>query len=398
MSELDPLARDWLVRLRWGAVAGQVATVGFAWLAFDRPLPFLPLAGVVGLTALSNVALARARRARAIPAAVFFDIGALTTLLALSGGASNPFSALFLVHVALAAALLGPAWTWRAALAAMIGFGLLFPFTDPHAMHQGAGLLNAHLLGMWVAFGVAAAAIASFVARVVSAMRAREQEVAALRRAAEEQEKVVALATLAAGAAHELGQPLAVIAVASREVEELGEGPVVEEARAIRRAVDRARGIVTRLTQRAGAGLAEPAEPLRFGELAAELRAELTPADAARLRVEGEALALRAPRTGLREALSGLVRNALLAGEGEVWLRARDDGAGALLEVEDTGVGMEEAVLRRAGEPFFTTRPEGRGMGLGLFLVRRFAASLGGRLDLRSAPGQGTKATLWLPP
>jgi two-component system, sensor histidine kinase RegB len=63
--------------------------------------------------------------------------------------------------------------------------------------------------------------------------------------------------------------------------------------------------------------------------------------------------------------------------------------------VRDTGAGMSAEVLQRAGEPFFTTKEPGRGMGLGLFLVRAFAERLGGTLILESE--RGTAATLELP-
>jgi two-component system sensor histidine kinase RegB len=58
---------------------------------------------------------------------------------------------------------------------------------------------------------------------------------------------------------------------------------------------------------------------------------------------------------------------------------------------------MDAEVLRRAGEPFFTTRPPGRGTGLGLFVVRLHAERLGGTLQLESAPGAGTTASVEWP-
>jgi len=64
--------------------------------------------------------------------------------------------------------------------------------------------------------------------------------------------------------------------------------------------------------------------------------------------------------------------------------------------VADTGVGMPPEVLARAGEPFFTTKAEGRGTGLGLAMARRFAEQDGGALEIASRPGEGTVVTLWL--
>jgi CheY-like chemotaxis protein/two-component sensor histidine kinase len=72
-------------------------------------------------------------------------------------------------------------------------------------------------------------------------------------------------------------------------------------------------------------------------------------------------------------------------------------GGFARLLVRDTGLGMDEATRARAVEPFFSTKGVGRGTGLGLSMVHGLASQLGGALELRSRPGQGTEVALWLP-
>ncbi|MEE2645297.1 MAG: ATP-binding protein, partial [Myxococcota bacterium] len=69
---------------------------------------------------------------------------------------------------------------------------------------------------------------------------------------------------------------------------------------------------------------------------------------------------------------------------------------GVLFEIKDSGCGMRADTLQRAGEPFFTTRPE-KGMGLGLFVARALIERMGGQLTLHSEVGQGTEARVWLP-
>jgi CheY-like chemotaxis protein len=67
------------------------------------------------------------------------------------------------------------------------------------------------------------------------------------------------------------------------------------------------------------------------------------------------------------------------------------------LVVADTGTGMDAATLAQATEAFFTTRPPGQGTGLGLPMVKAFAEQCGGAFAIDSAPGRGTRVTLWLP-
>jgi two-component system sensor histidine kinase RegB len=102
------------------------------------------------------------------------------------------------------------------------------------------------------------------------------------------------------------------------------------------------------------------------------------------------------PQDEIVGALGALLRNALDASppDGRVTLSA-DDSAGSLtLRVADLGTGMSPEVLAHADEPFFTTKPPGQGLGLGVFLARSVTEQLGGRFTIRSAAGAGTDVTL----
>ncbi|TMJ25290.1 MAG: PAS domain S-box protein, partial [Alphaproteobacteria bacterium] len=116
-------------------------------------------------------------------------------------------------------------------------------------------------------------------------------------------------------------------------------------------------------------------------------------------------------RNQLEMALLNLAVNArdAMPSGGELLLEAHEETLGpangfglapgryAVLSVIDQGEGMDEATLRRATEPFYTTKGLGKGTGLGLSMVHGLAEQLGGRLRLQSVPGEGTTASLWLP-
>lgn len=404
----------WLLLLRWGAAAGQAVTVlaVWAWLEIDLPLAALGL--LIGLGALSNVgALIWVRQVEQVPEAapalfMLLDVGILTGLLALTGGPSNPFSTLYLVNIALAAAVLRPRWTWALVVVSIVCFGLLFFVSGDarealaHSHHTGLGL---HFEGMFVAFAVSAAFIAYFVQRVTTELAKRDGELADARDARQRAERLASLGTLAAGAAHELSTPLSTIAVVARELERKlasaeGQGEAVADAGLVREQVDRCRHILDQMSADAGEVRGETFVPVDLAELVEESTAGLRSGE--RLRVEVAAppgRPLYVPRRAVSQALRAVTKNALEASDADepVEIRAGVEGEEWRIRVHDHGPGMSDEVLARIGEPFFTTKGPDRGMGLGVFLAKTVLSGLGGGLDFVSRPGHGTTAELRLP-
>ena len=409
----------WVSRLRWGAAFGQAATVmATAWL-LRLAVPLGWLATVIGATVATNVALVfwlrrpRDVSPRLLAAVLAFDTLSLYALLYLTGGPSNPFSVLFLVQIALAALVLGLGYALAITVLSTAAYAALFGWNVPlagmeHMHHAGTSAFSVHLQGMFVAFLLAAVLIAYFVTRVALELRARERALVVAERRAQTNEKLASLSTLAAGAAHELGTPLATIAVVATELERAAHrladgGSLRDDARLIRTEVERCSAIVRQMSRDAGATVGEAPEPLAGREVAARLLRGTPPEQVDRLDVEAADVELHLPPRALVQVLGSLVKNAFDAsypgGRVRVALQTRlEDGAPrACFVVGDHGLGMNESELSRMGEPFFTTKPPGAGMGLGVFLARAFADRLGGHLSFSSQPGKGTTVVLDLP-
>lgn len=412
-GELAPtLALPWIAKLRDGVLIGQAFLVLLAHYIFHIALPLGWLAIPLSVSAASNVllhCLMKPFSARpALGLLLAFDILCLTALLALSGGPANPFSVLYLVEITLSAVVLSKSWTWTLGALSVIGFGSLFwahvrvPVFEGHHDTQG---FSAHLVGMWIAFTVGALLITVFIGKVSEALRRQEQEALEYQRRLAHHERLAAIATLAAGAAHELGTPLATIAVASRDLELKGNsagtlGNVAKDARLIRAEVDRCSQILRQMGGRSAEPGGEMPVSITLREICGQVKTDLPIEKSGLLRTEvTEEAPAFLPPGATRQALSALVKNALESSPpGEsVTLAARAGSGRISFTIQDSGCGMSPETLNRITEPFFTTKSPGRGLGLGTFLVRLFAERLNGNLIFESELGKGTRAILELP-
>lgn len=402
----------WLVRLRWLAAAGQIVAIGVAVWLVDLRYPLVPLAWVIALTLLTNVALVLWRRfgrrpvpGVTAPAVLVLDVALLTALLYFTGGPDNPFAVLYVVHVALATTVMGPRWAWATVAVVAACYGLLL-LGGHRPLSPGEPLPGwAQLLGRSAALMLVVVLLAYFVGRITASLRRRETELAAVRERAQVNERLAALTTLAAGAAHELGTPLGTIAVVAKEMElaarENGQPALAEDAALVRQQVDRCRQILDHLRGDVAGRTTDEPGTSDAAEIVEQVKAGLRPDRAERLelRLEGSLPHVAAPPRATQQAVQFLVNNAFDASPptAPVTLRVGREGAEVVFSVTDVGMGMDAETLRRATEPFYTTKDPGRGMGLGLFLVRLVAERNGGSLSLDSTAGRGTFAALRLP-
>ena len=407
-------AVPWLARLRWAraAVDALVIAISLALPSLDFPLRrVVPLLAVTALlNAAAAVRLSRGRpslRSLSVTELLLLPL-LLTELLELTGGPFNPFAVVYVVPVALAGLTLGAAYGVLVTAASVGGYSLLafWHLTELVPGHHRLNDFPTHLFTMWFSIAMTAELAAYFLVQASNALAKREHQLDTMRQHAARADRLVSLTTLAAGAAHELSTPLGTIALAARELEhsaaERGTVPdLADDARLIRTEVDRCRAILDQMSGRAGGSTVDEPEELTVDALRADIAARLSRDSAARLIVEApmESCVMFLPRSGLAQAVLSLLTNAMDAtgtvADSPVRMRIDATPETLSIAVADRGTGMPPETLRRAGEPFFTTKDPGRGLGLGLFLARVFAERVGGTLTLES--GNGTTATLQVP-
>jgi two-component system sensor histidine kinase RegB len=393
-------------------VVGQLVVILAVSWGLHVQLPLTALGLVLCLELLLNaasIALVQSKRPVTethVTLGVALDLLLFSTLLYLSGGPANPFSFLYLIHIALAAVVLPPRVSFALVVSALgCSLGLFWvnvPLPHDHSHHMQE--YSWHMRGMWVAFGLAAGFIVYFIQRVLRELRQIEEQLALSRERATQSEAVAALAMLSAGAAHELASPLSTIALASGELlrrlpDDGGGQAARDDVLLIKSQVERCRAILDQLAAEAGQAHGSSFGPLTWPTI---LEQGLQGFDRKRLKLEtpqGEPAQLTGSLTAISQALRNLVSNALDASapDGAIRLGVCERPGELAFAVQDDGPGMPDAVLARATEPFFTTKPRGRGMGLGLFLAQSVAEQMGGRLELSSRLGRGTLATLVLP-
>ncbi len=416
----------WLVRLRWVAVVGQVTTIAIAMWAFRAELPTLPLLGIISLTTLTNLVFAawlRTRRMAGPSAAdrihlvmagiLAIDLLSLTGLLYYSGGPANPFAVFYFVNLSLAAVIVPARWSWGLTVLAVGCFGgllmnhipmrVLDQSFGPESLFPGSRLQH---VGLTVALIACGGVVTYFITRVTRELHQRETELRDAEQRRARSERLESLATLAAGAGHELASPLSTIAVIAKDLARHLEGTnaapsVLEDVALIRGELDQCRRILDGMASGAGQALGEALQPAKIATLVDEVMEGLRRREHVSVMIPEEvaALSVFVPLTGMSHAIRGIVRNALDASSfGEpVEFAATSDSDSVAFTVRDRGPGMPPEVLNRAGDPFFTTKEPGKGMGLGLFLARNVIERIGGDLRLVSTPGTGTTVTIRLP-
>jgi len=400
-----------LVRLRWIAVLGQLLTIVVTQYGFGVQLPLqLMLSVLAGLVAFNVISLLSLRvRRTTYPAELFIallvDVGTLTFQLYLSGGASNPFVFLYLLQVGLAAVLLEARYAWIILGVTTLSFIWLALFGQPLALpqDQDLGIRSVYVQGMLVCFVLNAALLVYFINRITQTRRERDARLAELRQRAAEEEHIVRMGLLASGAAHELGTPLATIAVILGDWRYMpaftSDPDLYQELQEMQAQVQRCKTIVSGILLSAGEMRGESSEETSIHafleELVSEWRNTRTVPQFSLQNHFHEDLQIVSDSV-LKQTISNLLDNALEASPDWVGLAVNRREENLVLAVQDRGPGFAEGSFDRLGRPYESTKDR-PGSGLGLFLVLNVARTLGGNVSARNLPEGGAEVSLSLP-
>jgi two-component system sensor histidine kinase RegB len=409
------IAFSWLLHLRWGAVLCQAILILIAYSYLEIALPIIFVLIIILFEAASNLFfMSLVRREKFVPEwlfglVMFLDIIFLTALLYYTGGPMNPFTFLYLVHIVIGAILMNAYWSWSLTVFAVLCYSSLF-IVDPEVFGQLiaeyillSDHMKLHLKGMLLAFAITALFIVFFVGKIQKALEGHQQTLISLEEERARSEKLSSLATLSAGAAHEFSTPLSTIAVAAGEMlHQLKERKIdqglVEDAQLIKDQVKSCKDILYQMAADAGEHLGEALEKYEVGYVVLKIINEFSTEEQARIKVENEAagISILIPLRTLIRTVKGLIKNGLDASPttSPVSLTCFYDDNFLYFQVVDQGCGMDEESMVRAREPFFTTKEQGKGLGLGLFLAQNVAEQFGGELTIFSEELDGTTVTV----
>ncbi|MYM63169.1 ATP-binding protein [Pseudomaricurvus sp. HS19] len=375
-----------------------------------------------GMTLINLVALLQLRiHGRASQLAFFtqllIDVVAITLLLYFTGGASNPFVSYYLVPLCIAAATLPGLLTWPLVIAALCLYSSLFfvyiplPEVAPMAAdahqhhHQGAATVNLHTLGMWINFLVSAGLITLFVGRMAASLRQQDEALARLREEQLRDQQLMALATLAAGTAHELGSPLTTMRTLLAELlqdcreQQLDPSSLQQDLELLQRQANHCSQSLQQLGREAGQlrdGVTPQVSLRQLCRKTLDHWLLLRPEVEAQIRIgEGcDEVEVNWPVT-VTQAITNLLNNAADANSKGIEIDVRWDQRQFLLSLHDQGAGVPDDIARQLAQPFVSHKGEGR--GLGLFLTNAVITRFGGELSLHPHPAGGTLTELKLP-
>jgi two-component system sensor histidine kinase RegB len=344
---------------------------------------------MIALSAWFNLALriryplARRLSPREAGAMLSFDVLQLAALLFLTGGLMNPFALMLLAPVMIAATALPLSYAVSVGAVAVVAatFLAVYSWPLPWLPGQRPDWPPLYVGGVWTALLLGFAFTGIYAWRVAKEARELADALAATELVLAREQHLSQLDGLAAAAAHELGTPLATIALVAKELDRpgIGEAAIREDVKLLREQAARCRDILGKLNALGSDGQA-PFDRLKLTHLIGQVcdplgGGEVTP----RIESQGEGAEPTCRRNpGVVYGLENLIENAVDFARSSVAVMARWSADRVEIEIVDDGPGYAPDILMNLGEPYLTSRSDGRrikgaeggGLGLGLFIAK----------------------------
>lgn len=408
-----------LALIRWVAVIGQAVTLLVVYYGLGFDLPIKSALAVVAASAVLNTFVSLPLRVGARlgerEAALYlaYDILQLGVLLFLTGGLQNPFAVLMLAPVTVSATILSRFSVIGLSTLTIVAISVLAVLHLPLPSH-GAILIDLppfYMLGIWTALVCSTLFMSGYTWSVAAEARKMRDAFSATQLVLAREQRISAVGSLAAAAAHQLGSPLATIAVVAKELarELPPDSPHAADAELLLSQSERCRTILADLARQRDSEQGLPFARLPFSALVeAAGEPHLVPEIAMRYEIgagrdaEGgpteEPLVLRTPE--IMHGLGNLIQNAIQFAEQEVVVTTSWSEDTVAVDIVDDGPGFPPAVLARIGEPYLSGRaalaqPTGTPhMGLGIFIAQSLLERTDARVGFANVPDGGAQVVI----
>ena len=392
----------------------QLSALAFAWF-LDYSLEYTPIISVMGFILVINAWVFFRLLHQSIVSDqefllhLLFDVLSLSVLLYFGGGASNPFVSFFLVPITISAAILPWTYTWAVAGISLACYTFLLFFYRPLSilmpedmnMSSMGGLPNLHIIGMWCNFIVSAVLITYFVVKMAAEIRSQDIKLNDYREDNMRNEQILAVATQAAGTAHELGTPLNTMTILVREMaDDYQENPALaKDIATLEMQLASCKKSLQEMVKRAdlrNAGKARQSAIPAFIEQILEQWGLLRP----EVRLNQKFIAANeSPQihvdSTLQQAIVNILNNAADASPEGIDLAVDWNTENWTLTIRDYGKGVDEEMMAYLGSEIVSNKE--KGMGVGMILSQASIERMGGEVSISSHPEQGTLTQIRLP-
>jgi len=380
-------------------------------------LPVLPLSIILLIMATTNLVTrffidsGKPVTNQIIFTQLLLEIASFSLILFFAGGATNPFTFFYLIPLAISATVIPGLPTWILTSLTVILYSLLLKYYIPlsykmmdHQHDQSDdGQFFQHVLGMWFGFLVSAILVTWFITYLTKELKQRDKAIADARQREIRDQQMITLGTLAAGTAHELGTPLASLAIVAGEITD-GYTPdqhpeLFENQKILRDQVQRCKKILSVLSDSSGESRADAGYLMSVDEFFSQVldhwkdQRPDTPHIVHHEKQSANSKLLY-DKT-ISQALINLLNNA--ADESSDPLEIHTDMLEREISIEilDYGSGISDEQIALAGEVSFSSKPDG--MGIGLFLAMTTIRRSGGSIDFSRIKTGGTRTLIKLP-